>query len=109
VSIDDLWAGSLALPDVVLFATPPLDVSGRGFALALDQPTPAKRPFFIALVDPNTEVVDLHADLHLVKPLDKQFLEWILNRFRQVIMPPGAWPEHARRRDSAWRRNMCEV
>jgi DNA-binding response OmpR family regulator len=117
IGADELSAGHAALlapPDVVLLATARPDVNSSQFAELLHQPTWGKRPFVIALVDPGTDRLGLPSsaveiDLYLVKPLDNEFLRWVLNRFLQVIMPPDDWCQNRARHDSALLWNMCEV
>jgi DNA-binding response OmpR family regulator len=82
-------------PDVVLMELALLGMDGCEFARWLQEPARNKKPFFIALADPERDsdgpgCPKVGIDLYLVKPLDNEFLGRVLERFRQIIEPPDA-------------------
>jgi DNA-binding response OmpR family regulator len=78
-------------PDVVLLDLALPDLDGWEVAEGLQEPSWEKKPFLIALADYDSEVDRCRSwqagiDLHLVKPVDPDFLRRILERFCRIIM-----------------------
>ena len=87
------WEGALGRPaDVVLLELALPDLDGWEVAERLQELSWEKKPFFIALADCDSEEDRLRSwqagiDLHLVKPVDPDYLRRILERFCRIIMP----------------------
>jgi CheY-like chemotaxis protein len=83
-------------PDVVLLDLTSPDLDGWEVAKRLQEPSWAKKPFLIALDSRKADQRRSRKagiDLHLVKPVDANFLRRVLDRFYRVIIPPDASPE----------------
>jgi DNA-binding response OmpR family regulator len=87
------WQAALGRPpDVVLLELTLPDLDGWEMAERLQEPSWEKKPFLIALADYDSEEDRCRSrqagiDLHLVKPVDPDYLRRILERFCRIIMP----------------------
>lgn len=87
-----LQVASDAPPDVVLLELALPDLAAWEVAERLQEPSWKKKPFLIALADYDSEEDRCRSwqagiDLHLVKPVDPDFLRRVLERFCRIIMP----------------------
>jgi DNA-binding response OmpR family regulator len=100
-------AGRLWPPDVVLFELAPPGADGWELAQQWQEPGCDKKPLLIALADLESDrdrarCLEVGIDLYLVKPADNEFLVRVLERFRQVIMPPDVYVTEGSGRDLPW-------
>lgn len=86
-------------PDVVLLdlALPGMD--GWQVARRFQEPSSEKKPLLIALTghgseDDRRRSLESGIDLHLVKPLDPNFLRRVLARFYRILVPGEASSAH---------------
>jgi CheY-like chemotaxis protein len=87
-----LQAAQSKAPDVVLLELALPDLDAWEVAERLQELSWEKKPFLIALADYDSEEERCRSwqagiDLHLIKPVDPDFLRQILERFCRIILP----------------------
>lgn len=81
-------------PDVVMVDTDLPGMDGLQLAQQLWRLSSIRRPLLIALTEQGQKPdrgrsIEAGVHLHLLKPINKEFLSKVLRRFQSVIMPPS--------------------